>query len=145
MTETNSRQAMFGGLGYTLQKNWILTTKFVLLFILPCLTENSKYQTLNINTCLLFHRLTILFTFFDTPFSKWCFNSTCNFQAPYFYRVWGFSISHVCLSVSDPILIGCDKSCDIRIIETLICLKSSHWLNLDDIIARSQGQLLYQV
>ena len=37
-------------------------------------------------------------------------------------------------------LIDCDKSCDIRTIETLICLESSHWLNLDDIIAWSQGQ-----
>ena len=28
------------------------------------------------------------------------------------------------------IQIGCDKSRDIRIIETLICLQSSHWMNL---------------
>ena len=25
------------------------------------------------------------------------------FQAPYSYGVWGFSISHVCVSVSDPV------------------------------------------
>ena len=48
----------------------------------------------------------------------------------------GASVYHtsVCLLVSDPVLIGCDKSmsCDIRMIETLIRLKSSNWLNLDD-------------
>ena len=37
------------------------------------------------------------------------------------------------------------ESCDIRMIETLICVESSHWLNLDNIIAQSRGQMLQQV
>ena len=40
---------------------------------------------------------------------------------------------------------GSYKSCDIRMIETLICVESSHWLNLDNIIAQSRGQMLQQV
>ena len=45
-----------------------------------------------------------------------------------------FIIYSIILSVDfspkDPIIIGCDKSCDIRVIETLICLQSSRWLNI---------------
>ena len=49
-----------------------------------------------------------------------------------FHMEWEPSLFHasVCLWSKATILIGCDKSCDIRIIETLICLQSSHWLNL---------------
>ena len=46
------------------------------------------------------------------------------------------SSASISLSLSDPILIGYYKPYDIRIIETLIFLQSSHWLNLDDIIER---------
>ena len=56
-----------------------------------------------------------------------------------------FCWMYVCISCKKSILIGCYKSCNIRIIETLICLESSHWLKLDDIIELSQGQLLQQV
>ena len=54
-------------------------------------------------------------------------------------------IMYVCISPRYPIIIGCDKSCDIRMIEILICLESSHCLNLDVIISRSQIQLFHQV
>ena len=58
------------------------------------------------------------------------------FQGSHSYRVGTFliwTISEFFLSlsvVSHPLLIGCYKSYDTRIIETLICLESSHWLNL---------------
>ena len=58
-----------------------------------------------------------------------------SYQGSNSYGVLTFLIWSICESLSfwvsvSPVLIGCYKSCDIRIIETLICLESSHWLNL---------------
>ena len=46
-----------------------------------------------------------------------CNRSFAYFQAPHSYGVWGFS--NWSISESHPILIGCDKSCDIRIIDDI--------------------------
>ena len=55
----------------------------------------------------------------EVPQKKW------NLFLDTYYVLFG-----VCLWASHPVLIGCYNSCDIRIFETLICLESSHWLNL---------------
>ena len=44
-------------------------------------------------------------------FERWPYN-ILNCQAPNSYGVCGFRKSHVCLFVSDPFLIGCEKSRD---------------------------------
>ena len=75
---------------------------------------------------------------------SWVWTKINYFKAPFSYlrSVELHSVTHL-YKVSYPN--SCDKSCDIRMIETLICLESFHWLNLDDIITRSQSQLLHQV
>ena len=69
-----------------------------------------------------------------------------DFQGPHSYRVWAFSIwsiASLSFRTNELNLIGCDKSCDIRIIyDIILCQSKAKCFNKFSHVSKASGDLI---